>query len=433
MNKKLILVAVASVISTLIVVAIVAAIALPRVIEQAKVAAVTNFDDEYQEIAYILDESKEPVIQPNYLITGLIMSPDFQEYLDQGVQKGWWTEEFLEQFLIDEALPIFFTNYHVLFSAIIGSDGVQETLDKLGIAKGKIQALGFTIQAKIGTVRGLLNSPTVNAIRGLDFNKINSDINALIAAINSIDTEAINDIINQLKAIDFDKIIATIEEIQEIDFDSIADAIKKIQEIDVEQLKAIIEQIKAIDFEQIKQLISDIKDLVDKIENGGFDGIIQDILENILDSDFVQGILETIDNAEDSLQLLVKLLTLYYEKVVDVEQDHNFFGDGTTPDTIVLPGGITIEVPEKITNGAWPRLLNALDIEIPADGFVYANQGTIKLEDDTFTIHTIYIGWEVDGEAEKNILTKPIVISGAKSIIISNYFEANLEDINDII
>ncbi len=444
-----------SVICTLLVVAGVAAVALPKVIDQAKTAAVTNFDDEYQEIAYILDESFDPVIQPNYMITGLIMSPDFQEYLDQGVQNGWWTEEFLEQFLIDEALPIFFTNYHVLFSVLLGSDPVQDAGQKLTIIKSKVQSIVLAIKGKIGVLSGLLNSPTVAnlkaAIGTLEANK--ETILGLIATLQSLDVDHINDVVSQLKgglaelqdvidtlkAIDFSNIkdtlanvednlgsvVATLEDviakIQAIDTDSIEqtiatlkDVVAQLQAIDkdelqatIEKLTAVIETIKGLDFDAIEELVVNLKALIEKIENEGFDGILQDVLSNVLESDAIQNILSQLGGLESTLENLLKVLNIYITKFVDFDSDYNFFEPITIGD-------------KEVDLSDYARLLNVVDVYIPEDGYAYDNGGTpAKPGDDTVTITKLYLGFEIDGQATTNVLSGPVTITGSNAFALN--------------
>ncbi len=444
-----------SVICTLLVVAGVAAVALPKVIDQAKTAAVTNFDDEYQELSYILDESFEPVIQPNYMITGLIMSPDFQEYLDQGVQNGWWTEEFLEQFLIDEALPIFFTNYHVLFSVLLGSDPVQNAGEQLTIIGTKVKAIITTVKSKIGALSGLLNSPTVSnlksAIAKLEANK--ETIIGLIATLQSLDVDHINDIVSQLKgglselqgvidalkSIDFanikdtlanvednlGEVVATLEDviakIQAIDTDSIEetiatlkDIVAQLQAIDKEELQStiekitsVIETIKGLDFAELEELVANLKALIEKIENEGFDGILQDVLGNVLESDAIQNILANLGNLESTLENLLKVLNIYITKFVDFDSDYNFFNPITIGD-------------KEVDLSAYARLLNVVDVYIPEDGYSYDTGGTpAKPGDDTVTITKLYLGFEIDGQATTNVLSGPVTITGSNAFALN--------------
>ncbi len=447
MNKQMIKVAVISVLGTLAVVALVAAIALPRVIDGAKTAAVTNFSDEYDELSYILGQSAEPVIQPNYIITGLIMSPDFQEYLDEGVQNGWWTEEFLEEFLIDEALPIFFTNYHVLFSVILGSEPVQGVGEKLTLVQAKVQDILFAVKGQVGKISAFLNSPTIGNIKALIGNlEANKDkLIGVIQTLQGLDIENINsivsklkdslaqleDVISAIKDLDIDKLTSNVESlvegltsvidaIQNLDTDSLNDVIETLKDVkatidgldkdklaeDVAKLKAIIETIKATDFSELIELVNNVLDLIEKIQNGEFDGILGDVLENILNSDVIQNI---IGDLQLTVENIIKLLQIYFSKFVDYDHDYNFF----EPITIA---GKTVDLSD------YARILNVIDVEIPTDGYVYDNNGTaVNLGDDTLTINTVYVGFEIDGEPTTNVLSGPIVIEGSNAIVVKNF------------
>lgn len=445
MNKQTIKVAVISVLCTLLVVGGVAAIALPKVIDGAKNAAVVNYSDEYEELAYILDESKDPIVQPNYIITGLIMSPDFQEYLDQGVQKGWWTEEFLEQFLIDEALPIFFTNYHALFSVILGSEPVQGAGEKITIIKAKVQEILYAIKGQVGKLSNLLNSPAIGNIKDLvatlEANK--DSIANVIQTLQGIDADKLanavanlqvalgnlQDVIDAINNTDFDNIQASLEEvvsslqqaietIKGLDMDSIQasidqlkDIIEQIQALDKDQLaediakvKAIIETIQNTDFSAIIDTINNFIDLINKIQNGEFDGVLGDLLESILNSDTIQDIL---DNIELTVDKLVKLLNIYFTKFIDYDDDYNFF--------------IPIEIGDKTVDlSGYARLLNVIELDIPESGYVYDDNGTkANLKDDTLTINTINVRFEIDTDKTPvNILSSSVTISGSNAFAV---------------
>lgn len=402
MNKHTLKVAIISVISTLIVVGIVLAVAIPRVIDGAKTAAVVNFDDEYQEIAHILDESKDPVIQPNYIITGLIMSPDFQEYLDQGVQNGWWTEEFLEQFLIDEALPIFFTNYHGLFSLILGSEPVQELGDKITIIKAKVQEIITLVQQKVSIVINILHSPAVakikEAVGTLEANK--AGIISLINTLQSIDFTQLGNTISKLQA-GVGELQKVIDTLSKVDFNKIEDSIatitNAIENIDmnkVNDLIATLENIKdklnAIDFEKIEAIILDVQTQINDINTA---------IYNLLHSEFadkVRFILDHIEITTDILQFIIDFVTHHF---VSIEDDFDF------NNPIKLPGKEPITDLEPLA-----PLLNAIELEIVK---TYDDNGTkLNQKDDTLTITEINISFEQDKTMILNVLSKEIVIEG---------------------
>ncbi len=468
MNKGLIKVVVITVICTLLSVGIVAAITIPRVIDNVKEQTVMNYEDEYDQLAYILKQSKDPVIQENYIITGLIMSPDFQEYLDEGVQNGWWTEQFLEQFLIDEALPIFFTNYHVIGSLILGSEKVQNASEKVTTIRKKLEQIVPTIKLKVGNLKlvavnskGKINSLKtlianvkmqmpqikrfVTKLQAIDTAKLNASIsklksvvaklqaidsdqvadvieklNAVVSALENVDQEALADVIetlkniaNQINSIDQDQLQAVIEQLQ-----AVIDALAKIDPEQVENIIQTLKEIQAIlddaDIDAIKEAIAKIKNLIDKIEAGDFTGVIGDILTSILESEPIQNILDKI---ELTIEGVIKAITFYFEKFKDVIYDYNWYDSDPT---------ITIDGEDY--HIAW--ILNVIEVEIPETGYVYDDNGTkLNTSDDTLTISTIYVGFEVDGDPVNNILSVPVTINGAKALIVKNL----IPKVNDMI
>ncbi|WOO89409.1 hypothetical protein R2F61_01520 [Mollicutes bacterium LVI A0078] len=448
MSKQTLKVVLISVICTLLSVAAIGVIAAPKVVEKIKTTAVVNYEDEYSELAYILDESKGAVIQPNYIITGLIMSPDFQEYLDEGVQNGWWTEEFLEQFLIDEALPIFFTNYHVLFSVILGSEPVQGAGEKVTLIKAKVEQILYAIKGQVGRLSNILNSGAISDIKSLVATlQANKDkIAGVIATLQGLDIDNINSIISQLenslgqleevisavKNLDIESLTSSVENlvegltsiitaIQNLDTESLEDVIATLKDIKatvdgldkeqlaetIEKVKAIVETIQNTDFSELIELVNKVVNLVESIQNGEFDGLLGDILENIISSDAIQDIL---NNIELTVSNIIRLLQIYFTKFVDIEYDYNF----NNPVTIPIVGEVDLS--------AYARILNVIDVEIPEDAFVYDNNGTAaNLKDDTLTINAVYVGFEIDGEPTTNVLSEPIVITGANASIIKNF------------
>lgn len=92
-------------------------------------------------------------VSTDYIITGLVLSEDFQVYLDEGVNKGWWTQEFLDQYLVDYSVPILVRNYYDIIKLVIHTDPVQKLADILGIAKEKIPKLLFLISVYLPEIK----------------------------------------------------------------------------------------------------------------------------------------------------------------------------------------------------------------------------------------------------------------------------------------
>lgn len=395
MNKQTLKVIILTVICTLAVVGVIGAIAIPKVIDEVKVATVTNFDDEYQELAYLLDESKEPVIQPNYIITGLIMSPDFQEYLDQGVQNGWWTKEFLEQFLIDEALPIFFTNWHFLFSLILTSDPVQELGGKVTIIKAKVEEIITTVKIKLNFVINLLNSPQM------------ANVKQAIGTISANKGQIIG-LINTLKSIDFSQVGTLVGKLQ-----NVVDAINNIDINNIEaSINKLISAVNSIPFDQLDDVIAKLQDIKDKLGNVDLDKIkaildevektISDIklaVANLLESEFadkIRFILDHIEFTKDILQLIIDFVINHNE---DVDADFDF------NNPIKIPGHDPITDLQPLA-----PLLNVLDVEVEK---TYDDNGTkLNQKDDVLTVTAINVGFEEDETIFIDVLSKDMVIKG---------------------
>ncbi len=434
-----------TVFATLASLAVVGAVAAPHVVEKIKNEAVVNYGDEYEELAFLLDESKDPVLQVNYIITGLIMSPDFQEYLDQGVQNGWWTEEYLEQFLIDEALPIFFTNYHVLFSAILGSDQVQGAGEKLTIIASKVRSIVGAVIQKVGVLSNLINNNSdkiasiknlvatlqankdslvaaVEFLKGLNIEGLHdaianlddviAQLQTVIDAIKNIDKDnvdsliaSIDSVIATLNSLDLDNIKATIASLEDLVEKAKSVDKKKVQET-IDQLKAVIAAYENLDKDKIVDTLKKVSDLVEAVQNGEIDGLLGEVLANILESDAIQDILGNLDATVDNI---IKFINIYITKFIDYDYDANWYHEQT-----VL--GKTIDLSD------YALVLNVIDVLIPSDGYVYDNNGTpAKLGDDTLTISKAYVGFEIDPDPTTNVLSEPIVIEGAQASAINTF------------
>ncbi len=103
-----------------------------------------NYVDEGTKIVNLVSDAKDPLLQKDYVITGLILSDEFNEFLEEGIQKGLWTEDFLAEFALDYSLPILLKNYSDVLSLVANTDQAKElskTLSKIAeiITKAKVQ------------------------------------------------------------------------------------------------------------------------------------------------------------------------------------------------------------------------------------------------------------------------------------------------------
>ncbi len=304
-----------------------------------------DYGDELTNINTLLKETKDPVIQKDYIITGLIMSEEFMDYLDQGVEKGWWTEEFLVQFLIDYSIPIFNQHYQNLIGVLGQTDKATDLKVKLTNVLDKVKVL----KAKFDT---------------LDTNRIKNAVNKVTDLINQAKyispsiKEKVNGAKNKLALFTSDQfqaeLKADIRKNIEASFDGTA-----------QELEKFIEEIKADAIDQINQIVQDLlNDIQDQIS---------DVINNILTN-------------------------------LDVDDDHHFT-DQLSP-------------------------LNYIDLYIPEDGYVYDNNGTPKLDDDSITFTTINIGLEKNEEPKLDIIIgSGFTITGKNALLISQ----SVDIINDAI
>ncbi len=117
---------------------------------------VTNYGDEATTLVSMLEEAKDPALQKDYIITGLILSDDFNEFLEEGVETGVWTEDFLIQFAGDYSLPILIGHYADLIGAIASTDQAKEIaeivskiMDMVVKIKLQLKVVGPQIQSLI--------------------------------------------------------------------------------------------------------------------------------------------------------------------------------------------------------------------------------------------------------------------------------------------
>lgn len=345
MNKT-VKVAIISVMSTLLVVFIILGVFTPIIVSDIKYQARLNFGDDKKNITATINEMREPVFQTNYIITGLILSPDFQEFLDKGVVMGWWTKDYLEQFLFDESLPILFNNYRALMLAILTSDGATQLVDKLTTVQSTVQRVIANIRMQL---YNLTQSQKVKSVKQM-IQILKEDINTLQLKFNAIENTLNN-----------------------------------------------------FDYQQISKLLVNVKQLINTVETVGIDGIVGDILENVIASDFVQSI---IDNLALTADNLVKFINLYFTKFIDYDYDYNWYNP-------LVIGDKTIDLSK------YALLLNVIDLEISDSSYTFDDGGTkLDTSDDKLVISQVLFGFEIDSKPQINILSKPIEITGKNAVII---------------
>lgn len=342
---KIVLISVAS---TLLCIVILIGLLTPVVVSEVKQNIRLNFGDDKTAVINTLDEMREPVFQTNYIITGLILSPDFQEFLDKGVINGWWTQDYLEQFLFDESLPILFNNYRFLLISLLTSDNVSNLVGQVNTVKS-----------------------------------------AIIQVINNAKWQ-LSQLLNSDKVLSLKQMISILQEDK--------------QEI-TRKFNAIETTINKIDFKQISTLLVNLNQLIHKIENDGFEGIVNDILNNVLNSDAVQEILDDLQLTVDNI---IKFINFYFLNFIDYDYDFNWY--------------YPLEVGDKeIDLSKYALLLNVADIEINDADYTYDDGGTkLDMSDDTLIIEKVMFGFEINSKPNSNILSESIEINGANAIVIKS-------------
>lgn len=341
---------------------------LSNVVHKAK----EDYQDEVTAVVSILEESKEPVFQVDYMLAGLNLSSQFQEYLQEGVAKGWWTEEFITQVLTDDLLPIYGVQYSKTFKALgkvlnkklEGSNlgeilaKVKEVLPQI-IEKLKSMDLEQLKQTLVGIRNKILSldinriilaiQNIKNMISHLDFTKIKQIINKIK---NSGILDKIEDLKGKIKVLEdklkdvsanLDGVLINIENI----IVNVKEIIVKIKEvisnIDLSDLEAIKDKIKEI-IEQIKDKIGDLDVFIANIKHK-----IEVLIAKI--KDFLNDISYIIDDIKDAVEDIINDLIAFLNSIKD------WLFEDVKPDfdwSTVVSGNKAI-------------LLNALDINILYD------------------------------------------------------------------
>lgn len=348
---------------------------------------VDNYSDEVQILSTVLEKSADPVFQKNYVLAGLTLSSDFQEYLEYGVQNGWWTEEFLAQVLIDDVIPVYISQYSGTIKIIASTDKVQEIMDKLDDLKVVISNLPLD---KIASI--------VNRLLGMSLPNM-ENLKAKLASLGEIRTEVIQ-MINKLKG-NLSKLQIKLEEIE-----------GKLPEIagKVETVKDMLDDI-ADAIDEIEQMLptfyENMQDILAKLEE--IQIILQDIYNTV--NEHLPEILEMIDKIENIIDKIGGLL-------VNSDLSDFQFVEG---ENVFL--GQTINL-TKIQ----AKILNAIDLTIVID--TYDNGGTaVNPADDTLVIGQVYVAFESTGKDGIDIVLGNITITGAPALLINN----NVDEINSLI
>ncbi len=372
---------------------------------------VADYSDEYESAIELLEKSKDPVLQKDYIIAGLTLSPDFQHYLEEGVRTGWWTEEFLTQVFLDDLLPIYANQYSATFKALKNAleesgklDGIKELIPKIKSFLSKLDI--NQIKTLISKVRNLLLS--------LDFSKIILTLQNLKGILANIDLSKLTNLIANLKGflgnLDVDQIQEKLKNLQalignlkdtlselfeKIDIDKLQDLIGKvvdfINNLDQETIDKIKDFLENLDLEQLQVVIEKILDFLEDLDLGAIKDMINDLIGDV--GELIEKIKEIIANIKESLAEIIDFLqnlvdNIYAWLIADVDDDFDFNKidgmDGAVDGNITLGGK---DVPITLLNGA--------DLYI---NYYIDDQGTTSgpgnKNDDEITIQSVTITFE---------------------------------------
>ncbi len=230
--------------------------------------AKTDYSDEVTKLSTVAEEAKEPLLQKDYVITGLILSDKFNEFLEEGVQEGLWTEDFLIQFGGDYSIPILLKNYADVIGAIATTDkakAVAKTISKVAdvVTKIKLQLelVGPKLQGLIETLKDPdLKDEALAKIKEILFNVLqNAGVTALIA-----------NVLNKLGVFKF-KVKDTINSFKRV--------LSKVK-VSLSKLKGLIAQLK--DPELKARALAQIKEMVfNLLHNMGITAMIANLLNKL--------------------------------------------------------------------------------------------------------------------------------------------------------
>ncbi len=193
-----------------------------------------NYSDEYGAAKNLVTEASPAVIQPDYLLAGLTLSPKFQEFLETEMENGVWNTEYILQVLADDIIPIYDENLIPIIglSATEHIDEIEDVVGKAKGAKSKISSLLSTIKYKLSTILTKVNSLNISGVKGKVSNIIN-EVKTLVNKISSTTSDEVKKKIadaikNSSYANDIEKILSDVLDIVSNIEGSIDDILKQL-------------------------------------------------------------------------------------------------------------------------------------------------------------------------------------------------------------
>ncbi len=415
---------------------------------------VDDYSDEYESAREVLKSSKDPVLQKDYIIAGLTLSPDFQHYLEEGVKKGWWTEEFLTQVFLDDLLPIYANQYSATFKAIKNSleesgklDGIKELIPKI---KGFLSKLDINqIKTLISKIRNILLSLdfskiilTLQNIRGflskLDLSKLTQLIATLKGFLGNLNIDQIKEKLNNLKVL-IGNLKDTLGDLfEKIDIEKLQDLINKvvdfINNLDQETIDKIKDFLENLDLEKIQELIEKILDFLDDLDLSAIQDKLNDLIDDV--GVLIEKIREIIANIQASLAEIIDFLenlvdNIYAWLIADVDADFDFNRidgmDGAVDGNITIGGN---DIPITLLNGADLYINYYIDDQGTTSGPGNKNDDEITIQSVTITFERFMSGTDGGG------LRYVVPLNGGDGKTLANsvvYLTLRINQIIDIV
>lgn len=277
---------------------------------------VSNYGDEASSLIELAEEAKDPLLQKDYVITGLILSDEFNEFLEEGVEEGRWTEDFLIQFGLDYSVPILLKNYADVIGAIATTDKAQEIAEIVSKAMDILIKVKLQLEVMGPEIQELITKLKDPELKDKAIEQIKEKLLTILENAGALDVLA--NIINKVDVIKF-KVKGTVDSFMRL-LDELKDPALK-QEL-ITKVKALVtEKLQSLGIlDQVKAFVNDIKGAIAAIDFSDIKAGAMDRVEIILsqvimslESVIMQKIDEVIANVDFSGvrdQIIGKLLTI---------------------------------------------------------------------------------------------------------------------------
>ncbi len=220
---------------------------------------VNNYGDEATGLISLLEDAKDPVLQKDYVITGLILSDEFNEFLEQGVEEGRWTEDFLLQFAADYSLPILIKNYMDVIGLVASTDQAKEIAEKVSKLMDILVKVKLQLEVMAPEIQGLIAKLKDPDLKEKAIEQIKEKLLTILENAGALDVLA--NIINKVDVIKF-KVKGTVESFMRL-LDDLKDPNLKAEL--VSKVKTLVsEKLASLGIlDTVKELIQNIKDGID--------------------------------------------------------------------------------------------------------------------------------------------------------------------------